>query len=34
MDMVQRIDIEGQGAAESIAVAAEAEQKLLDDYYK
>ena len=34
MDMVQRIDIEGQGAAESIAVAAEAEQKLLDEYYK
>jgi len=34
MDMVQRIDLEGQSAADSIAVAAEAEQKLLDDYYK
>jgi len=33
MDMVQRIDIEGQSAADSIAVAAEAEQKLLDEYY-
>ncbi len=33
MDMVQRMDIEGQEAAASIAVAAEAEQKLLDDYY-
>ncbi len=34
MDMVQRMDIEGQPAAESIAVAAEAEQKLLDEYYQ
>ena len=34
MDMVQRMDLEGQSAADSIAVAAEAEQKLLDDYYK
>lgn len=33
MDMVQRIDIEGQSTADAIAVAAEAEQKLLDDYY-
>ena len=33
MDMVQRIDIEGQSAADSIASAAEAEQKLLDEYY-
>ena len=34
MDMVQRMDIEGQSAADSIAVAAEAEQKLLDEYYE
>ncbi len=34
MDMVQRMDIEGQSAADSIAVAAEAEQKLLDEYYQ
>ena len=33
MDMVQRMDIEGQAATDAIAVAAEAEQKLLDDYY-
>ena len=33
IDMVQRIDLEGQPAAESVAVAAEAEQKLLDEYY-
>ena len=32
IDMVQRIDIEGQSAADSIAVASEAEQKLLDEY--
>ena len=34
MDMVQRMDIEGQSAADSIAVAAEAEQELLDEYYE
>jgi len=34
VDMVSRMDIEGQSAADSIAIAAEAEQKLLDDYYK
>jgi multiple sugar transport system substrate-binding protein len=34
MDMVSRVDIEGQSVAESIAVAAEAEQKILDDYYE
>ena len=33
MDAVQRIDIEGQSVADSLAVAAEAEQKLLDEYY-
>ena len=33
MDMVQRVDIEGQASAESIAAAAAAEQKLLDEYY-
>ena len=33
MDMVQRMDIEGQSAADSIAIAADAEQKLLDEYY-
>ena len=34
VDMVSRMDIEGQSAADSIAIAAEAEQKLLNDYYK
>ncbi|MCY3880029.1 MAG: extracellular solute-binding protein [Rhodobacteraceae bacterium] len=34
IDMVQRIDLEGQSTVDSIAVAAEAEQELLDDYYK
>ena len=34
IDMVQRIDIEGQSVADSIAIAAEAEQALLDEYYK
>jgi multiple sugar transport system substrate-binding protein len=34
MDMVSRVDIEGQSSADSIAVAAEAEQKILSDYYK
>ncbi len=33
VDMVARTDIEGQPLAESLAVAAEAEQKLLDEYY-
>ncbi|MEM8630312.1 MAG: extracellular solute-binding protein [Pseudomonadota bacterium] len=33
MDMVQRIDIEGQSVSDSLGVAAEAEQKLLDEYY-
>ncbi|WP_373237246.1 extracellular solute-binding protein [Cohaesibacter celericrescens] len=31
MDMVQRIDIQDQAPAESLAIAAEAEQKLLDE---
>jgi multiple sugar transport system substrate-binding protein len=34
MDMVSRVDIEGQSSTDSIAVAAEAEQKILSDYYK
>jgi multiple sugar transport system substrate-binding protein len=34
MDMVSRVDIEGQSSADSVAVAAEAEQKILSDYYK
>lgn len=34
MDMVSRMDIEGQSAADAIAIAAEEEQKILDDYYK
>ncbi len=33
IDMVQRIDIEGQAVADSIAIAAEAEQELLNEYY-
>ncbi|WP_321831705.1 extracellular solute-binding protein [Thalassovita sp.] len=33
MDMVGRADIEGQPLADSIAEAAAAEQKILDDYY-
>jgi len=33
MDMVQRVDIQGQSVADSLAEAAAAEQKLLDDYY-
>jgi multiple sugar transport system substrate-binding protein len=33
MDAVQRIDIEGQPVSDSLAVAAEAEQKILDEYY-
>jgi multiple sugar transport system substrate-binding protein len=34
MDMVSRMDIEGQSAADAIKIAAQAEQKILDDYYK
>ena len=33
MDAVQRIDIEGQSVSDSLAVAAEAEQKILDEYH-
>ena len=33
VDMVSRTDLEDQAVADSLAVAAEAEQKLLDDYY-
>lgn len=33
VDMVARTELEGQPLAESLATAAEAEQKLLDDYY-
>lgn len=33
MDMVARTDIEGQSLEDSLAVAAEAEQTLLNDYY-
>ena len=33
IDMVQRMDLEGQSAADSIKAASEAEQKLLDEYY-
>ncbi|MEM9524541.1 MAG: extracellular solute-binding protein [Pseudomonadota bacterium] len=33
VDMVARVDLEGQSLAESLAAAAEAEQKLLNDYY-
>lgn len=32
VDMVERIKLEGQSVADSIAVAAEAEQKILDDF--
>lgn len=34
VDMVGRTDIEGQALEESLKVAAEAEQKVLDEYYK
>lgn len=34
MDMVGRVDIQGQSLADSIAEAATAEQKILDEYYK
>jgi len=33
VEMVERMTLQGMSAAESIAVAAEAEQKLLDDHY-
>lgn len=33
MDMVQRVDIEGEDPAKSLATAAEAEQKLLNEYH-
>lgn len=33
IDMVQRIDIEGKAVADSIAIAAEAEQELLNEYH-
>ncbi len=33
VEMVERITLEGMSAADSLAIAAEAEQKLLDDYY-
>ncbi len=33
-DMVSRIELEGQSVAESLAVAAEAEQKILDGFYQ
>ncbi|HCQ66620.1 MAG TPA: ABC transporter substrate-binding protein [Rhodobacteraceae bacterium] len=33
VEMVERMQLEGMSAADSIAIAAEAEQKLLDEYY-
>ncbi len=33
VEMVERMQLEGMAAAESLAIAAEAEQKLLDEYY-
>jgi multiple sugar transport system substrate-binding protein len=33
MDMVSRVDLEGQSASDAISVAAKEEQKLLDDYH-
>ena len=33
VDMVERMQLEGMSAADSLAIAAEAEQKLLDDFY-
>ena len=33
VDMVERINLQGMDPAESLAIAAEAEQKLLDEYY-
>lgn len=34
VEMVERMTLEGMSAAESLSIAAEAEQKILDDYYK
>ncbi|UUP16605.1 extracellular solute-binding protein [Nitratireductor thuwali] len=34
VDMMQRIEFEGQSVEESVAQAAEEEQKILDEYYK
>ncbi|GGX67622.1 sugar ABC transporter substrate-binding protein [Tateyamaria omphalii] len=34
VEMVERMTLEGMSAADSLAIAAEAEQKILDDYYK
>lgn len=34
VNMVERIDLEGAAIADSLAIAAEAEQKLLDEYYE
>jgi len=34
VEMVERMTLQGMSAEDSLAVAAEAEQKLLDDYYK
>ncbi|MGB3407248.1 MAG: extracellular solute-binding protein [Jannaschia sp.] len=33
VEMVERVQLEGMDTAESLAIAAEAEQKLLDEYY-
>ena len=33
VEMVERMTLQGMSAAESLAIAAEAEQKLLDEYY-
>ena len=33
VEMVERMTLQGMSAADSLAIAAEAEQKLLDDYY-
>jgi len=33
MDMVQRVGIEDQPLSEALAIAAEAEQDILDEYY-
>ena len=34
VEMVERMTLQGMSAEESLAIAAEAEQKILDDYYK
>ncbi|MEM8872019.1 MAG: ABC transporter substrate-binding protein, partial [Pseudomonadota bacterium] len=33
VDMVSRVELEGQSVADSLAAAAEAEQAILNDYY-